>query len=355
MDMEKNRSQFEVFFLATLVLFPGSLTKQALDPWFFRPYFNFFYDNDFDSDENKDASLKWASVIFDDYQNKGYIKYKKVDSLYKITEINTEKATKDLIQYLQKWQQNKILPLSASKPPEYKYQQGLLLNAIARAYTTNQKRPRISLEDVYGQSGDYSYKPPFWELILSNQLLDKKIEIKCIDYDRNDDNGFYYDNQRPYVDFEIIDEELINQIGQLISQDAKDELRTTSGSISVNFSTHEDMYEEAAGLPCDFTLLERGIFHVNGKIVYESVRGNGRKLLDYLMEHKRVVSGGKMTRGKELTLAQLQEQFADIGDLARELKRISVGLTNSGYSNAIYLTLPKNVRQSTSCQIICRQ
>lgn len=122
--------QYKVFFLGTLVLFPAKITEKFLDPWFSSPYFNFLYDKDLDKD---DPNLDWAAVVLDEYKKGGYIKYEKVDGLFKITSVNTTKAKKELTQYLKQWQRNELLALKANKPPDAARQNELLLAAIVRA------------------------------------------------------------------------------------------------------------------------------------------------------------------------------------------------------------------------------
>lgn len=230
-DEEQYWSQHKVFFVATLILFPDKLTAQPLDPWFFRPYFNFVYGNDFDKGLNKDdPSLEWAATLLDDYRKSGYIKYKKVESLYKITDIDTKKAKKDLMQYLKQWQRNELLALSASKPPDAVRQKELLLVAIVHDYADHKNEQRITLKSVYGKPNDYAYEPPFWELVLSYQLLDKKIKITYMNYARRDD-GLYDDNVQPLVDLKIIDKELSDLIKQRLAQTDKPVVPTTPSDI----------------------------------------------------------------------------------------------------------------------------
>src|SRR5690606_7715862 len=120
--------------------------------------------------------LDFIELELEEYQKAGYLKYEKTHALYKISEINTQKATGDLTEYLKKWQHNELLSLPASKPPDAAHQQTLLLSAVAQACANNQKEPRITLQDVYGEPGSYTYTPPFWELVLACQLLDKKVK-----------------------------------------------------------------------------------------------------------------------------------------------------------------------------------
>jgi hypothetical protein len=207
MAMELYWSQHKVFFIATLVLFPDRLNGHEVNQWFYRPYF-VSDDPDF------------IEIELEDYQKAGYLKYEKPSSLYKITDIDTEKAKKDLMLYLKQWQHNELLALSANKPPDPVRQKELLLAAIVHDYPDHKNEQRITLEDVYGKPNSYAYKPPFWELVLAYQLLAKKIKITYMDYDRRDD-GLYDDGGQPTADFKIIDKELISLIEQQVAQKAE--------------------------------------------------------------------------------------------------------------------------------------
>jgi hypothetical protein len=200
MNMKRYWPQHRVFFIATLALFPEKLNGYAVNPWFYRVYFI--------SEE-----LDVIKIELEDYKNAGYLQYKVVDGLYEISDINSQKAVADLTEYLERWQNNELLSLPADKPPDVAYQQKRLVNAVATAYATNQKEPRITLQDVYGKPSDYSYTPPFWELVLACQLLDKKAKIKYMDYDRHAD-GLYDDDAQPLVDFKIVSKEFEQAIAR---------------------------------------------------------------------------------------------------------------------------------------------
>lgn len=190
--------QYKVFFVTTLVLFPEKLDGHEVNQWFYRPYF-----------VSKDPD--YIGLELEQYRKAGYLKYEKTSALYRISEIDTQKAAADLTEYLKKWQHNELLSLPASKPPDATRQQTLLRNALARVYANNEKEPRVTLQDVYGELGDYTFKPPFWELILSCQLFDKKVKIKYMDYDRRD-TGLYDNNIQPFVDLQFTDTEFENAV-----------------------------------------------------------------------------------------------------------------------------------------------
>src|SRR6266404_1930893 len=88
--------QHKVFLVATLALFPNRLDGHEVNQWFYRPY---FVGNDLD----------FIEVELEEYKKAGYLRYKKVHGLYKISAIDSQKAAKDLTAYLKKWQQNKLL------------------------------------------------------------------------------------------------------------------------------------------------------------------------------------------------------------------------------------------------------
>jgi hypothetical protein len=195
--------QHKVFFVATLALFPERLNGHEVNQLFYRPFFA--------GDDPQFIEIELA-----DYQKAGYLKYEKPKSLFKITAIDTEKAKKDLLGYLGQWQRDELVALSANKPPDAVRQKELLLASIVRDYANHKNEHRISLENIYGKPSGYAYKPPFWELVLSYQLLDKKIEITYMDYDRRDD-GLYDDNSQPTAEFKIIDTGLLSSVKQQTS------------------------------------------------------------------------------------------------------------------------------------------
>jgi hypothetical protein len=212
-------SQHKVFFIATLVLFPDRLNGHEVNQWFYRPYF-----------AGDDPTF--IEIELEDYQNAGYLTYEKPSALYKITDVNTQKAKKDLMQYLKQWQRDELLALSASKPPDPERQKELLLSAIVRDYSDHKNKPRITLESIYGKPTSYTYKPPFWELLLSYQFLDNKIKITYMDYDRRDD-GLYDDDSQPTVELKIVDKEL----SSLVEQKAEPVLPTVPADIVVAQAT----------------------------------------------------------------------------------------------------------------------
>jgi hypothetical protein len=192
--------QHKVFFVATLALFPERLKGHEVNQLFYQPFF-------------AGDDPQFIEVELADYRKAGYLEYEKPKSLFKITDVDTEKAKKDLLEYLGQWQRNELIALSANKPPDAARQKELLLAAIIHDHANHKNGHRITLADVYGKQVDYRYKPPFWELILSYQLLDKKIKTTYMDYDRRED-GLYDDGGQPTVDFKIIDKELLNLIEQ---------------------------------------------------------------------------------------------------------------------------------------------
>jgi hypothetical protein len=205
--MELYWPQHKVFFIATLALFPDRLNGHEVNQWFYRPYC-------------AGDDPHFIEIELEDYQKAGYLKYEKPGSLYKITGIDTGKAKKDLLEYLKQWQHNELGTPSASKPPDAVRQKELLQAAIVHDYPDHKNEQRITLENVYGKPSDYAYRPPFWELVLSCQLLDKKIVITYMDYDRRED-GLYDDGGQPTVDFKIVDEELLSWVEQQAAQITK--------------------------------------------------------------------------------------------------------------------------------------
>jgi hypothetical protein len=200
MNISRYWPQHKVFFVATLALFPEELKGYAVNPWFYRPYF-------------VAQDLDIIKIELEDYQNSGYLKYTNVDGLYEISHADTRKATDDLIDYVDKWLNDRLRLNSIIKPASPARQQELLHVALVEAYRQNHSdKLRITLEDIYGSPNFDSFGTPFWEAVLSMQLSDNPIaNITYIGYDRRED-GLYDDNAQPYADIKITSPELLRSI-----------------------------------------------------------------------------------------------------------------------------------------------
>lgn len=301
--MERYWSQHKVFFLATLALFPDKLTVQPLDPWFFSPYFNFSYSSSFNDDASKDPNLSWAIVILDDYQKGGYITYIKTGSLYKITEINTKKAKDDLMEYLEKWSQNKLESVSANIPPDASQQHNLLLDALASVYAGNHPaRTRVRMVDIYGDPSSYDYEPSFWETVLSLQIVDKQVEITEFGYNRRQD-GLYEENPQPYVDVKITDPELIDKISDnTVSQSTRNTILTEAESWWAELRvTNSSLY----------VFLES-----NGQYLVKNLRTGGAPLsfINYVLAHPDT----NISKGDITSMVESCEDKNDMTELVRQ-------------------------------------
>lgn len=191
----------KVFFLATLALFPENLKDAVITSLFFRPYF-------------AQDDITVIELTLQEYAKEGYIKYQKLGaSQFKITAIDTAKASDDLIDYIDKWLNDKLVLLAAKKPEDAERQQKLLFAALAGAYRLNPKdQLRITSEDVYGQSSNDIFGTPFWELVLSLQLSELPgAVITRIGYDRSM-GGIYADDAQPFADIKITSPELLRSI-----------------------------------------------------------------------------------------------------------------------------------------------
>lgn len=191
MTMEQYWPQHKVFFVATLALFPDTLKGAVMTLVFYRPYF-----------AKDDVAV--IELTLQEYQKLGYLKYKKLSaSEFKIIEIDSVKATDDLVEYLEKWQSDKLSLLSAKKPVDTHRQQKLLHDALARTYQLDPNdTQRIVLEDIYGSQKSEDFGTPFWEPVLSLQLLDLTAKITLAGYDRSQ-SGLYKNNAQPYADIKI--------------------------------------------------------------------------------------------------------------------------------------------------------
>lgn len=199
--------EHRVFFIATLALFPGNLKDCIITEIFYRPYFP--------SDD-----IDYIGMLLEEYKKNDYIDYiNDGEYAFKFTSFNTKKAKEDLVKYLKQWGQNKLHTPAASKPSDSTYQQDLLVKAITVARTRNKTEPRVNLEDVYGKTTELAFEPSFWELVLYNHFISKKVEVTFIGYDRSF-SGLYNKKTQPFVDLVIKDEKLLKATSgnQLVTQ-----------------------------------------------------------------------------------------------------------------------------------------
>lgn len=198
--------QQKVFFLATLALFPDKLVSKIVEPIFWWPYFEPISKavrHDYDEDDYKHFS---AMLFY--YQRDGYLTYEQTpDKLFEIKSVNSKKAKNNLIAYLKKWQDGQLTDDNATKPPDVSYQQELLTRAFSLANDKHQSKPRIQPSDIFGDVSKLDYEAPFWELILSSQLLDGNVEIADINYERS--SGLFYKTSQPYADIRFVSDELL--------------------------------------------------------------------------------------------------------------------------------------------------
>jgi hypothetical protein len=209
MKMDIYWSQHKVFFLATLALFPEKLVGMEVEPLFYWAYFGPIA-NAVGNDYNESDYEYFNDILFY-YQRDGYLTYEKTPhGLFEIKSVDSKKAEHDLIGYLEKWQNGRLINHDATKPPDVSYQQELFVGALKHTRGKHQSEPRIKLSDIFRNSGELDYVPPFWELVLSSQLIDASVSIKEIGYERN--NGLYHKDARPYVDIKIVGKNLLNSI-----------------------------------------------------------------------------------------------------------------------------------------------
>ncbi|HJQ09063.1 MAG TPA: hypothetical protein VJ836_06295 [Candidatus Saccharimonadales bacterium] len=268
--MEQYWPQHRVFFMGVLALFPDKLNGHDVNQWFYRPYF-IADDPDF------------IVLELEEYRKAGYLQYEKTGALYRITSIDTQEATTDLIKYLEQWQQNKLLSLPASKPPDTARQQELWLDALARACANNENEPRITLETVYDKSDEHTYEPTFWELVLSRHLIDGHIKITYMDYGRRID-GLYDDGAQPLIDFSITNDEVRSEIKRRLTQ--RTQLDTPMPSSNI-------VSERAGGAPTSWegrVIKEGRVIHIaiTGDATYTIARleqgGSYDTFMDYILD-----------------------------------------------------------------------
>lgn len=201
MKMDMYWPQHKIFFIATLSLFPEHLRDMIITEVFFKPYFA------------KD-DVRFIELTLEEYKKDGYINYKESDKhAWRITEVDSYKATDALVEYLDKWQSNKLRLYSINKPANSSQHRKLLRAALTKAYGQSPgNQLRVSLEDIYGTPSSDIFGTPFWEVVLSMQLSEHpEANIVYLGYDRSE-SGLYETNAQPYVDFKITSQELLRTL-----------------------------------------------------------------------------------------------------------------------------------------------
>jgi hypothetical protein len=207
--------QHKVFFLATLALFPEKLVNQTVEPLFYWAYFGPIANavgSDYD-----ESDYEYFNTRLFYYQKDGYLTYKQAtDGLYKIKSVNSQKAKSDLLEYLKKWQSGQLSTEDDATPPDISYQKELFAKALSQAKKKHQSKPRIKLSDIFGDPSELGYEVPFWELVLSYQVIDSTVLLEEIGYKSH--NGLYYKGSQPYADIKITGQELLKAV-ELYQQD----------------------------------------------------------------------------------------------------------------------------------------
>jgi hypothetical protein len=228
MNMNMYWPQHKVFFMATLSLFPEKVTGRPL-----MQYSDFYYFGSYTEDELVQQLFK--------YKREGYLDFEHVPVLvanngpddesnfkpapwgFMIKSINASKATDDLIEYLENWHSDKLSTDTAHKPDDHTYQYRRFMPALMRAYK-RQTMPHINAVDIYGDNTTnfYNYEPPFWETILTPQLVSGHYTIRQMDYDLKN-------RGQPFVSIELTNQkfrrwlELSGKSSEPVSDDDPEE------------------------------------------------------------------------------------------------------------------------------------
>lgn len=239
--------QQEVFLMGTLSLFPEKLTNVPItldEKWYF-----------FGSKTDEELAQRLY-----EYKKAGYIDFKEIPLLvvytnkdpdpddesnfcpypqgFMITSVNKQKVTDDLIQYLENWRNDKLSTDTAYKPDDHTDQYRRLMTALIRAHK-HQTMPHINAVDIYGDNTTnfYNYEPPFWETMLTPQLVSGQYTIQKMDYDLKN-------RGQPFVSIDLTNQkfrrwlELHTKSSETISDDDPEEyeyaglLATRDGTIS---------------------------------------------------------------------------------------------------------------------------
>jgi hypothetical protein len=201
MNMEMYWSQPKVFLMGTLALFPEKLEGKVVTLAFDQYYFDARNDEQFLAELYK-------------YEKDGYFQFHEIPLLtaglnendipprgFMIDRINTNKATDDLMEYLERWNSDILKSAKATKPADSTHQKTKLYDAIAVIFAL-QKHPRIKWTDLYDRK---DYTAPFWETLLYDPIVTGNMSV--IDMGHGDaiepESSVMY--EFPYVELKITD------------------------------------------------------------------------------------------------------------------------------------------------------
>lgn len=193
METEEYRSRYEVYLYGICALFPGKLNGRILSADYLGSYIEYF---PLFTDENQVKALK-------EYEARKMFKVEfletrksressaldaleklNTDSLiddkhrykFRITDIDQNKFKANLVEYLQKFSEDKLTIKSLPVKPEAPEVLKRRLHAFIEK--THRKRPKVTLYDIWPNEGDRNVLlNPFWELILSSELIFHEIKI----------------------------------------------------------------------------------------------------------------------------------------------------------------------------------
>jgi hypothetical protein len=227
MKMKMYWPQRKVFLLGILALFPEILEKH---------YIAMGYEINKYLFRNKDEEL------FEDelrqYQEEGYFKFEieydaplKISPkgsvttapiAYFISQIDSRKATDDLTTYLESWRLDETSSGTTTKPSDYPHQRAAFIKALTLAYPYN-KNPIIRWSDLYQEVHDYHdlTLPPFWELILSYQLVDGQLAITNIGYSKVVSKKNHKSYIQPFAELKLTDGGKLKRKVDLLSKSSE--------------------------------------------------------------------------------------------------------------------------------------
>ncbi len=199
--------------MGTLSLFPDKLKGKPITPdgeWWY--YFDCKNDEElvrqlykykkagYIEFEEVPLLVKYIGVSDDDPDHES--NFRPLPSAFVISSVHIQKVTDDLTDYLENWHNDKLFTNAAHKPDDHKYQYEKLFAALKGAYE-RQTTPHVSVTDIYGDNTTnlYNYQPPFWETVLTPQLVSLQYSILQMDYDLNG-------RGQPFVDIKITDQKL---------------------------------------------------------------------------------------------------------------------------------------------------
>lgn len=197
MQPETYWPQAKLYFYATCALFSERLMSRSLSSQQLIEYIPYYFN--VDEQINELEQLKQEGLL--DFT---VSRTNDTGAEYSITRVNSNKFLSVLKKYLESYRNNELMGGAGFKPDTFAANNDQLMKYVG---STTRKEPIVNPANIWSDWTSFSSERfPFWEAVLSYQLIDAKGEILTLGH--SVDNGSPYSKEtRPFVRIKRLDEE----------------------------------------------------------------------------------------------------------------------------------------------------